>query len=476
MKKIILYLWILGAPLRVVAQNVAINNDGSTPNASAMLDIKSSSKGFLLPRMTTAQRKAIAGPAPGLLVYDTDKFTLFMYDGFSWNPLVFTAAEKTSGVIRYATDQRIRSGFGSAVSIDNSTAVVGAPDDSTGSLSVNQGSVYVYEMINGGWTQTAKLTASDGNAEDHFGGSVDVSGDYIVVGCPGADIGIFSNTGAVYVFHKTGGTWVQENKITSSTPESGAKFGASVSIDNNRLMVGAPYSDNGIFTSCGAVYFFQRVAAQWNQLNKFFKPGSAGDDRFGTSIDLQGNYAIAGAPFDDGTESDEGSAVIYYHNGSAWIQQLYLSNPTPAADAQFGFSTAITDSLAVVGAPGFPGNGGTHDGRVITYYRSGGLWATSLAHRIMGQPSESLGISVAMSGDYFIIKGGYEALNSCYIYKYANYNIYPERQVPNSYAADNWTGNFDKVDISGYHCIIGIPLNSYKFLNNGIVQFYNFEF
>lgn len=69
------------------AQNVAINTDGSVPDASAMLDVKSSNKGMLVPRMTTAQRTGIASPAPGLLVYDTDTNNFWFYNGVGWTQM-----------------------------------------------------------------------------------------------------------------------------------------------------------------------------------------------------------------------------------------------------------------------------------------------------------------------------------------------------------------------------------------------------
>ncbi len=69
------------------AQNVAVNNDGSAAANSAMLDVKSTTKGFLMPRMTSSQRAAIASPTSGLLVFDTDTKTVWAFDGTSWKNL-----------------------------------------------------------------------------------------------------------------------------------------------------------------------------------------------------------------------------------------------------------------------------------------------------------------------------------------------------------------------------------------------------
>src|SRR5688572_30916768 len=80
------------------AQNVGINGDGSTPDASAMLHVKSSDKGLLIPSMSAAQRSAIVSPATGLLVYQTDGATGFYYNSGSPaapNWIAFTTVNAT---------------------------------------------------------------------------------------------------------------------------------------------------------------------------------------------------------------------------------------------------------------------------------------------------------------------------------------------------------------------------------------------
>ncbi len=87
MKSLKLILVILIVSLTAYSQSISINNDGTAPNASAMLDIKSTTKGLLIPRMTTVQRTGIAAPAKGLLVYDTDNNSFWFYTGTAWNDL-----------------------------------------------------------------------------------------------------------------------------------------------------------------------------------------------------------------------------------------------------------------------------------------------------------------------------------------------------------------------------------------------------
>lgn len=87
MKKLLIISSVFLTSLATKAQNVAINNDGTTAASSAMLDVKSTTKGLLMPRMTSVQRAAIASPASGLLVFDTDTKTVWAFDGASWKNL-----------------------------------------------------------------------------------------------------------------------------------------------------------------------------------------------------------------------------------------------------------------------------------------------------------------------------------------------------------------------------------------------------
>jgi len=87
MKKGILLLTSLVLSFLSFAQNIAINNNGANADPSAMLDVQSTTKGMLVPRMTTAQRTAIASPVKGLLVFDNDTNSFWFYNGTAWNNL-----------------------------------------------------------------------------------------------------------------------------------------------------------------------------------------------------------------------------------------------------------------------------------------------------------------------------------------------------------------------------------------------------
>lgn len=124
--------------------------------------------------------------------------------------------------------------FGNNVGLSGDTAVVTAPnDDDHGS---NSGSVYVFERQPTGWVQTAKLTALDGTASDEFGTSVAIDGDIIAVGAWTAPYG-GAQTGAAYVFERTGGLWQQTAKLGPSDGHSGDGFGESIDVSGTTVLV-----------------------------------------------------------------------------------------------------------------------------------------------------------------------------------------------------------------------------------------------
>lgn len=163
-----------------------------------------------------------------------------------------------------ASDPEFGDNFGLAVAIDGNVIVVGAKDEHPGGLS-DAGSAYVYELSSGTWSQTAKLNAADAAADDEFALSVAVSGDNILVGAPYDDDGA-SSAGSVYVFRKILGTWEQVRKITASDPSADDKYGFSVAISGENVVIGSPESPKGNTANFGATYTYQRVNDSWEDI------------------------------------------------------------------------------------------------------------------------------------------------------------------------------------------------------------------
>jgi prepilin-type N-terminal cleavage/methylation domain-containing protein len=218
-----------------------------------------------------------------------------------------TGATWTQQAKLTATDGAASDFFGHAVAVDAGTIVVGAYwDDDKGDYS---GSAYVFTRTGGTWTQQAKLVPADGTADDWFGSSVAVDGDTVVVGAHlDDDKGI--DSGSVYVFVRTGATWTQQAKLTAADGAADDRFGWAVAVDADTIVVGA-YGDDDKGIDSGSVYVFTRTGGTWTQQAKLTAPDGAANDYFGRAVAVDAGTIVVGVEYDD---DDKGT-----NSGSVWV-------------------------------------------------------------------------------------------------------------------------------------------------------------
>jgi len=310
-----------------------------------------------------------------------------------------------------ASDAAADDVFGWSVSISGDTAIVSAIFDDDGGSS--SGSAYVFVKPGGGWvdsTQTAKLTASDAAANDRFGESVSISGDTIIVGAVQDDDG-GSESGSAYVFVKPGGGWAdstQTAKLTASDAAAGDSFGQSVSISGDTAIVGA----FGVGPFTGSAYVFVKPGGGWadsTQTAKLTASDAAPSDSFSQSVSISGDTAIVGAQGDDDGGSASGSAYLFVKPGGGWVDSTQTAKLT-ASDAavldQFGTSVSISGDTAIVGA-GDDDDGGSESGSAYVFVKPGGGWADSTQTAKLtasdAAPGDLFGRAVSISGGIAIV-------------------------------------------------------------------------
>ena len=159
------------------------------------------------------------------------------------------------------------------------------------------------------WPQQQKILSSDIEANDQFGRSVSLSGDYTIVSAHLEDTGATS-VGAAYVYKRDGTTWTQEFKFQASDKQDSDKFGESVSISGNRVVVGANLEDTG-GSNAGAAYIFERSGTTWTEVKKITASGAGADDYFGQTVAIDGTNVIVGARSEDTKGSNAGAAYIF---------------------------------------------------------------------------------------------------------------------------------------------------------------------
>jgi hypothetical protein len=435
---------------------------GGTPHPSAALDVQATDKAFYPPRLTTAQRKAIFNPQPGAFVFDLDKGSFYIFDGQNWLPLAFTTNNDLAPIYRTAADGVAEDRFGASVAISGDYALVGSPFDQVGS-NVGQGSVYVFVRSGGTWTQQTKLTIFGGAVNDHFGYSVALSGNYALVGCPDADVLGITDVGAAYVFERSGSVWTQRPIIFPADGEAGDNFGLSVALTDNYALVGSPFDDISTFADHGSAYVLVRLGSTWSLQAKLIPSVGGSGDNTGGSVAISDNYAVVGSRNDQiGVNQQQGSVSVFRRSGNTWPQQAKLTANNGRARDNFGISVAVSGDYILVGSPGHDGSSLTEDmGAAYVFQLTSIGWSQQAQLFIYeGATDTYYGGDVALVGDYALIGApnvtiGNGYQGASYLYKREGLKWNLVRRITDNSPSN--TRNGSVVGLSTNRFIIGQP-------------------
>lgn len=268
-----------------------------------------------------------------------------------------------------APNPRSQDNFGRSVALSGSTALIGAHLDDD--LGLDSGAAYVFREVAGEWVMVSKLKAADAGSTDLFGYSVALSGNTAVIGAIQDDVGV-TNSGSAYVFREIGGAWQQVQKLTASDGGNNDWFGSSVAIRGSTMIVGA-YSDDNVGTDSGSAYIFREFAGNWQQQAKLTASDAAAQDLFGFSVSITGGAAIVGSYADDDNGSASGSAYIFRDIDGTWQQVAKLRASDAAAGDRFGYSVALVNNTAWIGANGNDDDG-SDSGSAYMFENSNGVW------------------------------------------------------------------------------------------------------
>jgi len=300
--------------------------------------------------------------------------------------------------------------------------------------------------------QAGYFKASNTNADDLFGLSVALSNDTLVVGAvleassaPGVNGDQADNSvqsGAVYVFTRTGDVWSQQAYLKASNPGSADNFGYSVALAGDTLAVGAPgegsnatglngdQADNSA-QSAGAVYVFTRIGGVWSQQAYLKASNTDAGDEFGIAVALQGETLAVGARMEDsnatgidGNQMDNslqngGAVYVFTRTAGVWTQQAYLK--ASYLGGAFGSSLALAGDTLAVGAPGEWGaatgvNGNEADntapdaGAVYVFTRTAGVWSQQAYVKASNTDAgDRFGEGLGLDGDTLVVGAPFEA-------------------------------------------------------------------
>jgi len=380
---------------------------------------------------------------------------VFVRTGSTWSQQAYLKASNTAE----------QDSFGWSVAISGDTLAVGAyledskatgiNGDQADNAFFNAGAVYVFQRSGTEWTQQAYLKPSNTGGGDQFGTAMAISGDTLVVSSPlesskatgvngdGADNSVVQS-GAVYVFTRSGTTWSQQAYVKASNPGAGDGFGRAVAISADTLVVGSrgegskatgidgDQADNSAAGS-GAVYVFVRNGTTWSQQAYIKASNTEAGDQFGWAVAISGSTMVASAPYEDskatginGLQTDNtalqsGAVYVFTRDFTAWSQKAYIKASNTEAGDFFGTSVALSPSLLAVGATyeasnatGVNGNQGDNSaygaGAAYTFSRnSSGVWSQTAYLKASNTASEDFfGVALAASGDTLVVTAPYE--------------------------------------------------------------------
>lgn len=261
--------------------------------------------------------------------------------------------------------------FGQSVAISGDTIIIGAASGADSSMR----SAYVFVRNNGLWSEQAILQWSTGWGAQFFGISVDIDGDTAAIGSD--DIADGKRSGTVHMFTRNGSTWTFQERVIPPTPQAGEKFGHSLSLDGDTLLVGA-YQNDDQDTNAGTAYVYTRSGSAWSLQQQIFSSDSeTNGDHFGFSVALSGNTAIIGAYRDDpASNPDQGSAFVYTRTGNSWAlqQKLAASNAGTDNSQFFGYAVGLDGDRAIVGATNIDNDFTPRRGAAYVFERTNNSW------------------------------------------------------------------------------------------------------
>jgi uncharacterized protein (TIGR03437 family) len=309
----------------------------------------------------------------------------------------------------YAKDRAMGDGFGASVAISGDTVVIGAPHKDLPN-SPNHGSIYCFVRSGGNWTQQGQ--AFGGASDDYLGWSVAIAGGLIAVGAPYDDVNENMDQGSIYLYTRSGATLREEGTLRASDSAPLGRFGWSVALSGERMLVGAPGPSDGA-RSNGAAYVFERSSAQsppWAQRAKLIADDGQAGDNLGDTVALSGNTALVSASGKILNDPPRRQAAYVFvgpgASGGGWSQQARLI--LGEGSVNYSLSVAISGDTAVVGTSRESVDGRADQGTARVFTRNGAVWTPR--QQLLagdGEADDRFGSAVAISGDSIMVGATY---------------------------------------------------------------------
>lgn len=264
--------------------------------------------------------------------------------------------------------------------------------------------IYCAVVVNpviAGWRQDQKLAPSDPEDWGKFGISVAIDGNTVIIGAEGTEYA-GENIGSAYIFTFDGNDWSQQATLLPADTTDDGAFGNSVAIDGNVVVAGDP-EDDVYGTSSGSAYAFRFEGSSWIQKTKLIPPSGNNYDWFGDDVDIDGDVIVVGAWAADHNGIASGTATVFRFNGSNWLYEATLTASDAFSGQYFGESVAVDQNVIVVGAE-HDNENGDQAGAAYVFEFDGSSW--NQTQKLLpddGYRYRSFGNSADIYGDTIVI-------------------------------------------------------------------------
>lgn len=430
--------------------------DDETWNKTAALESPSPQGNDLFGKsISLSGNKALIG-APLYDEYNEDNGVVYVYEqkNNSWS----------IGTKIVASDYARDAEFGHSVFILDNQMVVGSPGKKSQKNEFNAGSVYIFEFDGVNWTEKAQITSSDSERNQRFGTSVIMSEKYLFVGSEQSSYPAVVD-GDVYVFEKINDAWVEVQKLEISNVNSGDFLGQSLSLNEERLMIG---KYNVFNDHLGAAYIFEHNGIEWVETAHLSGFDVNENGRVGYEVDLSGDFAVIGSISESSTSRGAGLAYVFKYDGNNWELINKLKASDGAVGDDFGSALSISGDHVFIGAKRRSDEGLLQAGGAYAFQLNGNEWVQNQIFTAKGSKYYVFGGSLDMSDSRIIVgaSGGYlnpSITGYAFIWEFDGFSWQQTAKLQPS------TGMIyddfgQSVSISGNRVVIGSPKSQY---NNG---------
>ncbi|PSQ62958.1 MAG: PKD domain-containing protein [Halobacteriales archaeon SW_8_66_22] len=352
-----------------------------------------------------------------------------------------------------ASDGAPKEYFGSAVAIEGDRALIGAEGDAPDTRDTeDNGAAYTFERSDGSWSQQTKRK---GGANENFGSAVALDGDTALIGLHSAK-GLI---GRARLYEWASGSLNLREKFTPEhfTPSLSARFGNSVALDGDTLLIGAPreWGDPPV-VKAGAAYVFERSNDEWNR-TRLVADDRTEDEYFGRAVAVSGDTAFVGVPFSETSNGYKaGSVYVFERSGGSWSQAAKLTADDGDINDSFGESLALEGSTILIGSGG--------DSPYV-FERSDGNWSQQAKLTATDRDEDdAFGSDVALDGTTALIGDSFDAdpngplAGSAYVFEKSDGNWSQQTKL----SADDGDPNDEfgySVALSGDTALVGAFLD-----------------